>query len=99
AATLQLPKTLASRPYLAEHYGRVDWSVRGIFDAYLGWFGGDATELSPLTRKERAVRMASLAGGSERLRDRAKDALARGDVRWALELAGHLLALGELGAD
>ncbi len=99
AATLRLPELLASRPYLAERYGRVDWSARGVFDAYLGWFGGDAAELSPLTKKERALRVAALAGGSERLRDRAKDALARDDARWALELADHLLALDELTGD
>jgi len=92
---VRLPETLALRPWLAEHYGRVDWSVRGIFDGYLGWFGGDAADLSPLSPRLRAGRMATLAGGSEKLRDRATGALASGDARWALELAGHLLALGE----
>jgi len=94
--SVQLPKTLASRPWLAEHYGRVDWSVRGIFAGYLGWFGGDAADLSPLTRKARAEHMRTLAGGSEQLRDQAAAALDNGDARWALELAGYLLGLGEL---
>lgn len=97
AATLRLPPSLASKPWLAEHYGRVDWSSRGIFDGYLGWFGGDAADLSPLTAAERASRTAALAGGSERLREAASAALQRGDARWALELAGHLVALGEGG--
>ncbi|MFN2375901.1 MAG: alkyl sulfatase dimerization domain-containing protein [Candidatus Binatia bacterium] len=92
---VRLPKQLASRPWLAETYGRVDWSVRGIFDAYLGWFGGDAADLSPLSRRTRAERMTALAGGSEALRDRANAALEAGDPRWALELAGHLAVLGE----
>ena len=92
---VKLPKALASRPWLAEHYGRVDWSVRGVFHGYLGWFGGDAADLSPLSRKLRAERMATLAGGSEKLRDRATAALAGGEARWALELSGHLAALGE----
>jgi alkyl sulfatase BDS1-like metallo-beta-lactamase superfamily hydrolase len=92
---VRLPEALASRPWLAERYGRVDWSVRGIFDAYLGWFGGDAADLSPLTRRERAERIVALAGGSERLRDRATAALEAQDPRWALELADHLLVLRE----
>jgi len=92
---VKLPKALATRPWLAEFYGRVDWSVRGIFAGYLGWFGGDAADLSPQTKKARAEQMAALAGGSDKLRDQADAALAGGDARWALELAGHLSALGE----
>lgn len=95
AEMVKLPKRLASRPWLAERYGRVDWSVRGIFDGYVGWFGGDAADLSPLPRKARAQRMATLAGGSERLRDAAVRAVETGDARWALELTGHLRALEE----
>ncbi len=92
---VKLPASLAGKPWLAERYGRVDWSVRGVFDAYLGWFGGDAADLSPLTRRERAEHLVALAGGSEKLRDRATAALDANDPRWALELAGHLLVLGE----
>ncbi|HEY2775846.1 MAG TPA: alkyl sulfatase dimerization domain-containing protein [Candidatus Binatia bacterium] len=95
ASTLRLPSSLAAKPWLAERYGRVDWSVRAIFDGYLGWFSGDAADLSPLTRRERADRMAAMAGGSDKLRDQASAALERGDARWALELSGDLAALGE----
>lgn len=95
AESVRLPKSLAARPWLLEHYGRVDWSVRGIFDAYLGWFSGDAADLLRLTPGEHAKRIAVLAGGSERLRDAARHALRSGDARWALELAGELEALGE----
>jgi len=97
--SVKLPKDLASRPWLAERYGRVDWSVRGIFDGYLGWFGGDAADLSPLPRKDRAVRLAKLAGGSDKLLAAARAALSQGDARWTLELCGHLAALGEFTGD
>jgi len=95
AAQVHLPASLAGRPYLAEHYGRVDWSVRAIFDAYVGWFGGNAADLPTMTSQESARRMAALAGGSEKLRDAARSALARGDARWALQLADQVAALGE----
>ncbi|HYC00128.1 MAG TPA: alkyl sulfatase dimerization domain-containing protein [Candidatus Limnocylindrales bacterium] len=98
-ARVRLPRALADKPYLAERYGRVDWSVRGIYAGYLGWFGGNAAELSPLPAGERARRVAALAGGSDALRNAARAALDGGDVRWALELADHLLALGELTAE
>jgi alkyl sulfatase BDS1-like metallo-beta-lactamase superfamily hydrolase len=95
AARVKLPATLADKPWLAERYGRVDWSVRGVFDSYLGWFGGDAADLSPLSKRERAERLVALVGGSEKLRDRATAALEANDPRWALELADHLLVLRE----
>ncbi|HYC55821.1 MAG TPA: alkyl sulfatase dimerization domain-containing protein [Candidatus Binatia bacterium] len=96
---VRLPRPLADKPYLAERYGRVDWSVRGIFAGYLGWFGGNAAELSPMPAADRARRMAALAGGSEAMRKTMTHAHDSGDVRWALELADHLLALGEFIAE
>ncbi|MBI5505248.1 MAG: MBL fold metallo-hydrolase [Deltaproteobacteria bacterium] len=95
AAQVQLPASLAERPYLAEHYGRIDWSVRAIFDGYVGWFSGNAADLPTMSSQKVARRMATLAGGSEKLRDAARAALEQGDARWALELADQLRALGE----
>ena len=90
---VRLPQHLASKPYLQEFYGRVDWSVRSIFTGYLGWFDGNASGLAPLPALERARRMSVLAGGSETLRVRAHDAFDTGDHAWALELSDALLAL------
>lgn len=66
---VKLPPHLARQPYLHEYYGTVAWSVRAIFDGYLGWFGGNATDLFPLPLKERARRFADLAGGEQALLD------------------------------
>lgn len=97
AARLRLPEPLASRPYLAEVYGSVAWASRAIFSGYLGWFGGNASELVALTPPEYAKRLAGLAGGSDELLEQARAAAARGDHRWALALADHLVSLGEHG--
>lgn len=95
ASKVTLPPSLVDKPYLAEHYGRVDWSVRAIFDSYVGWFGGDAAELPTMNTHQVARRMAALAGSAEKLRDAARAALDKGDARWALKLASDLLALDE----
>ena len=93
AASIKLPPHLARSPYLQEYYGKVTWSVRSICDGHLGWFDGDAAHLLPLPPKERAERMAALAGGTEALLRRAGEAAAKKDHRWALELVGYLLRL------
>lgn len=93
AQEIKLPEELADLPYLQEFYGTVPWSVRAIFVGTLGWFDGNATNLFPLSAKERAEKIAALAGGVEQLRDAAKQAVADGDAQWAAKLADQLLAL------
>jgi alkyl sulfatase BDS1-like metallo-beta-lactamase superfamily hydrolase len=90
---VQLPEHLAKLPYLHEYYGKVAWSVRAIFDGYLGWFDGNATNLHPTPPGARAEKLAALAGGAEKLRAAAQTALDGGDPQWACELADPLLAL------
>jgi alkyl sulfatase BDS1-like metallo-beta-lactamase superfamily hydrolase len=90
---VRLPEHLAAQPYLQEYYGTVAWSIRAIFDGYLGWFGGNATDLFPLGQPARAERFAALAGGQTALLDHARKALADGDYQWSLELTDQLLRL------
>jgi alkyl sulfatase BDS1-like metallo-beta-lactamase superfamily hydrolase len=90
---VKLPPHLAASPYLQEFYGTVEWSVRSIFDGYLGWFDGNAAHLSPLPPRERAERVAALAAQGTPLPAAARAALDAGDLRWAAELADHLVEL------
>lgn len=91
--TVKLPKHLAEKPYLREYYGTVAWSVRNIHNGYLGWFGGNSTDLNPLPLKARAERFAKLAGGKNALLEHAKKAASDGDHQWVLELTDILLVL------
>jgi alkyl sulfatase BDS1-like metallo-beta-lactamase superfamily hydrolase len=93
-----LPPHLAEHPYLQEYYGKVEWSVRGIFDGYLGWFDGDAATMQPVSPDERAARMASLAGGVEGLERAAGKALDDGRPAWAAELATYWIRVADSGA-
>ncbi|RPJ81023.1 MAG: MBL fold metallo-hydrolase [Deltaproteobacteria bacterium] len=90
---VKLPDHLAGQPYLHEYYGTVEWSVRAIFDGYLGWFSGNATDLFPLRPIERAKKMAQLAGGESRLLENAALACRQGEYQWALEICDHVLHL------
>lgn len=98
-AYVQLPERLASKDYLQPFYGHPDWGVRTIFNGYLGWFDGNATNLFPLPAKAEAERMAKLAGGKNALLEAAKDAFSASDNQWAAQLADHLLAINKDDAD
>jgi alkyl sulfatase BDS1-like metallo-beta-lactamase superfamily hydrolase len=96
---VKLPPHLAEHPYLQEYYGKVEWSVRGIFNGYLGWFDGDAAYLEPVSPDERATGIASLAGGAEGLLRAAREALDEEQYEWAAELATHLTRIDPRSAE
>jgi alkyl sulfatase BDS1-like metallo-beta-lactamase superfamily hydrolase len=89
---VKLPPDLAANPYLQEFYGGVEWTVRGIYADRAGWFDGNATNLVPLTERDRASRLVKLIGGPDQVLSRGREALAAGDFIWAAELADYVLA-------
>lgn len=93
AATIKLPPHLARSPFLQEYYGTVAWSVRSIYNGYLGWFDGNPTHLAPLAPMEKARHMAVLAGGTPALLASARKADQTGDFQWVLEMTDSLLLL------
>lgn len=95
AHEIKLPAHLSEKPYLQEYYGTVPWSVRAIFSGYLGWFDGNATNLSPLAPAEHARRVAALAGSEKKLLKQAKKALKGGDFQWATELADQVILVSD----
>lgn len=96
---VQLPENLAGKDYLQPFYGHPEWGVRSVFSGYLGWFDGNPTNLFRLSPKQEAQRVATLAGGIEKLLQAARDALAGDDPQWAAQLADHLLAIDEDHSD
>lgn len=59
---LQLPDDLRQLSYLGEFYGTVEWSVRSIYQGYLGWFDGNPTHLHPLPDHVFNSKLVSLIG-------------------------------------
>ena len=94
ASDIVLPQEYASLPYLGEYYGCVEWTVRAIFTAYLGWFDGNPTNLHPLPPKERAEKAVALAGGADAVLRAAEEAVRKGECQWCLELCDLLLTIG-----
>ena len=90
---VQLPAHLASSPYLQEFYGKVEWSVRAVMTGYLGWFNGNPTTLSSMTIKQKAEKIAHLAGGVNKLKEAFNNAIENEDYQWALILADYLMLL------
>jgi alkyl sulfatase BDS1-like metallo-beta-lactamase superfamily hydrolase len=89
AKSVRLPPELAGHRYLSEFYGTAEWSARGVYERYIGWFGGDPVDLRPLEPRDRSDRYVRLAGGTRKILQTAEAAVKAGQFQWALELATH----------
>ena len=86
---IRLPEPLS----LGEAYGRVDWSVRAIWETYAGWFHQHSTlELYGAPPEQAAEQIVELAGGSDAVARRAT-ALATTDPLTAVRLCELALAV------
>lgn len=98
AADIRLPNEYAELPYMGEHYGCVEWTVRAIYTAYLGWFDGNPTHLHSLAPEKRAEKEIALMGGAQAVLKVVQTAVQTADTeedyQWCLELCDMLIACG-----
>ncbi|MEO6398274.1 MAG: alkyl sulfatase dimerization domain-containing protein [Tepidiformaceae bacterium] len=83
------PPTLLEKPYLRVVYDHPEFLVRNIWRLYGGWHDGEPDNLLPAPRLQQAREWVALAGGIERVLDRAGALRVEGDLR----MACHLLEL------
>jgi alkyl sulfatase BDS1-like metallo-beta-lactamase superfamily hydrolase len=91
AAAIRLPDSLGREFYNRDYYGTVNHNVRAVYNFYLGYFDGVPANLNPLPPQEAGQRYVDLAGGSEALMQKARNAFQAGDYRWAAQLTNHLV--------
>lgn len=93
--TVKLPDALA----IGELHGKVTWAVKAIWHEYAGWFMyRSTTELYGVPRSAIDADIIELAGGAERLVDRAERHLEAGDPLRAIHLLDIVLGSGPGGA-
>ena len=92
-AFVRLPEALASHPNLAEIYGEVSHYGPYLYNHALGWFDGDAASINPLPPTEQAARLVDAMGGRDAVVRRAREALARLEFAWAVQLLQYLYRL------
>src|SRR5689334_6628649 len=77
---------------LTEIFGKVSWSVRGIYDGYAGWYDGNPTSMYELPPSSVYPDLVRLAGGPEPLAKLALDKVEAGRPVEALHLTDVVLA-------
>ena len=92
--TVKAPQALIEKPYLKPTYDEPEFVVRNVWRLYGGWYDGNPAHLKPAPDGSLARELADLAGGAQRLADRAVEIAESGDLR----LAGHLAELAAQAA-
>ena len=72
---------------LQEKYGKVSWSIRNVYNGYLGFFDGKAVNLEPLSAQKRAKHIFELIGTKEKLITEINKANSTQNYQWAAELS------------
>lgn len=85
--SVSTPTELLAKPYLLPKYDDPEFVVRSIWHLYAGWFDGNPAHLKPAPASELAAELASLAGGADRLAQRAASLAEGGQTRLAAHLA------------
>lgn len=85
---IKLPEELA----LPETYGKIAWSVRGIYEGYVGWFDGNPATMYAVSPTTPFKPLIDLAGGADAVAVRAQKMLQDGMEVEALQLADAALS-------
>lgn len=78
---------------LPELYGTVRWSVRGIYNGYVGWFDGDAATMVGAGLDHASKDLVALAGGPKAVVAQGVKRADAGEWQAALALADAALAV------
>ncbi len=82
-AEIELPSDLD----IGEGYGRISWSVRGIYESYMGWFDGNPSTMFNTAIDAAYPDIVRLAGGANGVAELAETQIAEGDLELALHTA------------
>jgi alkyl sulfatase BDS1-like metallo-beta-lactamase superfamily hydrolase len=77
---------------VGEAYGKVSWSVRGIYEGYVGWFDGNPASMYAASPSMADADLVKLAGGASPVAAKAREAIESGDAVRGLHLADAALA-------
>ncbi len=91
-AEIRLPDHLSDLPYLEGLYCRVDWTVRGLYHDYTGWYDGGGTGLITIPPEYRARELVGLSGGADKILARAIELQKNDEHQLCAELCDVVIA-------
>lgn len=96
---IQLPRALDEHLSIRGYYGTVRHNVKAVYQNYMGWFDAHPANLDPLPPLQASERYVNLMGGADKVIAAAKEAKAKGELRWAAELLKHVVYVSPTNID
>jgi alkyl sulfatase BDS1-like metallo-beta-lactamase superfamily hydrolase len=92
AEKLSLPPTLDKAWHIQGYYGSLSHNIKAIYQRYMTWFDGNPVNLWRHTPTEEGKRYVACMGGADRTVAFGNEYAAKGDLRFAATLLGHVVA-------
>lgn len=85
--TLMQNITLPPELDIGEEYGAISWSVRGIYEGYIGWFDGNPANMYSTPVSAVYKDLVALSGGANKVAELSGHQLSLGDAVRAIHMA------------
>jgi len=85
---IKLPAALQ----VGEGYGTLAWSIRGLYEGYVGWFDGNPATMFETPQTAIYPDLVQMAGGPDAVAAKAEDLRQQGRLQEALHMADAALA-------
>ena len=90
-AMQKLPGDLERKWYTRGYYGSLSFNARAVYQRYLGFYDANPANLNPLAPAAGGQRYVAAMGGADKVLGLMREAMAKGDYRWAAQLGNHLV--------
>lgn len=90
-AMQKLPGDLGKKWYGRGYYGSLSFNARAVYQRYLGFYDGNPANLNPLDPEAAGRHYVAAMGGADKVLVMMRDAMGKGDYRWAAQLGNHLV--------
>jgi len=87
----KLPGELENKWYTRSYYGSLSHNSRAVYQRYMGFYDGNPSNLNPLPPVETAQHYVEAIGGGAAVISKMREAMAKGDYRWATQLGNQLM--------
>ena len=87
----KLPGDLENKWYTRSYYGSLSHNSRAVYQRYMGFYDGNPSNLNPLPPVETAKHYVEAIGGSAAVIGKMREAMTKGDYRWATQLGNQLM--------
>ncbi|SEN59020.1 Alkyl sulfatase BDS1, metallo-beta-lactamase superfamily [Pseudomonas sp. ok272] len=87
----KLPGELENKWYTRSYYGSLSHNSRAVYQRYMGFYDGNPANLNPLPPVETAKHYVDAIGGTQAVLGKMREAMTKGDYRWAAQLGNQLV--------